>query len=92
MLITKDEAVYNGLICENALTLLERGTNPIASLEATGIKRAAVVHHNDQDNMLTILGARKIVDSCPAVRTTKSLILACSQTSAAAIALQLLRP
>lgn len=63
VVITKDSAVYEMLIKEDTLVVLESETQAISALRAAGIERAMMVivaHVSDPDNMLTVLSARKI--------------------------------
>ncbi len=64
VIITNDNNVYNDLLSKNILTVYEPGnTRPIAMLKEAGIDRASLIvvaHHNDPDNMLVILSARKL--------------------------------
>lgn len=63
VVITKEDSVYNELLRNDILAVMESGIQPLATLKLAGIERASLVvvaHQDDPDNMLTILSARKI--------------------------------
>ena len=63
VVVTKDPNIYNDLVKKQIFVVHEYQTQPITSLKAAGIERAAIVvvaHENDPDNMLIILSARKL--------------------------------
>jgi len=63
VVITKEDDVYNDLLKNNMLAVLEHGTRPIAMLKEAGIERASLVvvaHQDDSNNILTILSAKKL--------------------------------
>ena len=60
---TKDPNMFQELLKQKILAVLEVETRPIAALKDAGIERAAMVvvaHSSDPDNMLFILSARKL--------------------------------
>ena len=63
VVLTRDPNKYNDLLKKGVFAILEYQTQPISSLKAAGIDKAAIVviaHESDPDNMLIILSARKL--------------------------------
>ncbi len=63
VVVTRDPAIYESLAKKKALVVLEQENRPIVTLKEAGIDAAATLitaHEKDQDNMLIILGARRL--------------------------------
>ncbi len=63
VVVTRDPHAYEDLLRRGILTVLEFESRPLDALREAGIERAAMVvasHEKDTDNMLVVIGAKKL--------------------------------
>ncbi len=63
VVVTRDPHLYADLLDKKVLAVLEHESHPLEALRASGIERAEMVvssHSEDPDNMLIVMGARKL--------------------------------